>query len=99
MTAGPDYLQAALALAFVLGLLLVVAAGLSRWRGRLPGAALASGRLSIVEQRSLDPRHRLMLVRWDRGEHLLVVGQTGTTLIASGSGHEAPTISSSVGAA
>lgn len=82
MNASPDYLQAALALAFVVGLMLVAAAGLARWRGKIPGIA-GQGRVSVVETHSLDPRHRLVLVRWDRSEHLLMVGQAGTLLVAS----------------
>jgi flagellar protein FliO/FliZ len=84
MSQGPDYMQAALALALVLGLLLVVAAALSRWKGRLPGAG-SGHRLTVIETRSLDPRHRLVLVRWDRSEHLLVIGQGAAQLVASGS--------------
>ena len=82
MSGTPDYLQAVLALAFVLGLLLVAAAALSRWRGRLPGLA-ADGRIAIVESRSLDQRNRLVLIRWDRCEHLLLVGQASAQLIGS----------------
>jgi flagellar protein FliO/FliZ len=87
MSQGPDYLQAALALALVLGLLLVVAAALSRWKGRLPGSG-GGQRLAVIETRSLDPRHRLVLIRWDRSEHLLVVGHGAAQLIASGSAAE-----------
>ena len=83
MSQGPDYLQAGLALALVLGLLLLVAGLLSRWKGRLPGVA-AGHRLAVVETRSIDPRHRLVLVRWDGSEHLLVLGQGGMQLVASG---------------
>ena len=82
MSATPDYLQAVLALAFVLGLLLVAAAALSRWRGRLPGLA-AGGAPGIVETRGLDQRNRLVLIRWDGAEHLLLVGQGTSRVIAS----------------
>ena len=82
MNASPDYLQAALALAFVLGLLLVAAAALSRWRGKLPGVA-GSGRIAVIETRGIDARSRLVLLRWDRTEHLVLVGQSGAQLIGS----------------
>lgn len=82
MSGTPDYLQAVLALAFVLGLLLVAAAALSRWRGRLPGLA-GEGRVRIVESRSLDQRNRLVLIRWDGNEHLLLVGQGSAQLVGS----------------
>lgn len=81
MNVGPDYLQAALSLAFVLGLLLVAAAALRRWRGRLPGSS--GGRLSVIETRALDARNRLVLVRWDDREHLLLIGQSGSRHLSS----------------
>jgi len=51
------------------------------------GAALRGGstrRLALVESLPLDPRTRLLLVRQDDVEHLLVVSSTGsTTLVRS----------------
>jgi len=77
MTLGLDYLHAALALVAVLGLLLI-AGGATAWlRPRLLNAG-AHPRLRIVEQRQLDPRRRLVLVRCDDIEHLLVVGPSGS---------------------
>ncbi|MET0544938.1 MAG: hypothetical protein ABWZ40_01380 [Caulobacterales bacterium] len=43
----------------------------------------APRRLQIVEQRILDARMRLMIVRWDDEEHLLLVGGGGDSRIAS----------------
>ena len=44
----------------------------------------ASGRrLALVESLALDPRTRLLLVRHDDREHLLVVSTTGTTTVAT----------------
>lgn len=40
-------------------------------------------RLSIVEQRILDARTRLMVIRWDDEEHLILVGAGGDARIAS----------------
>jgi len=45
---------------------------------------LAQRRLHIVEQRPIDARSRLMIVRWDDVEHLILVGGGGGDgLIAS----------------
>lgn len=38
---------------------------------------LAQRRLHIVEQRPIDARARLMIVRWDDMEHLILVGGGG----------------------
>jgi flagellar protein FliO/FliZ len=79
------------ALAAVLAL--IVAAG---WvmkrlidRGIIPGGAAALGlnrsqRLAIVEVRPIDLRHRLVLVRRDDVEHLLLLGAPGDLVIETG---------------
>lgn len=73
------------ALLLVLALLLGLAYVLRRWGGRLQALARPPGagpaRLAIVETKSLDPRVRLVLVRRDRCEHLLLLGPTGGQLI------------------
>jgi flagellar protein FliO/FliZ len=40
-------------------------------------------RLSVVEQRLVDARNRLLIVRWDDMEHLVIVGAGDATLVAS----------------
>jgi len=80
-----DYLRFVLALVFVLGLI-----GLAAWlarRFRLGGLPLATGaarRLQVVEVTALDPRRKLILVRRDGVEHLLLVGQDGNRLVETG---------------
>lgn len=70
------YLRFLLALAFVLGLIGLVALALRRVGGqfgalrRQPGAR----RLEIAEVLPLDGRRRLVLVRRDGREHLLLLG-------------------------
>jgi len=81
---GIDYLRAVVALVFVAGLifftaLLVKKTGLDR---RL-GGGKGTGRLKVVETLYLDPRHRLVIVRHDDREHLILLGGAGDTLISS----------------
>lgn len=84
---GMDYLRFALALVFVLGLIggLVV---LARRAGiGFPASALKPGgtrRLSVVEATQVDSRRRLVLVRRDDVEHLLILSPTTETLIETG---------------
>lgn len=78
------YLQFFLALAFVVGLILAIG-----WLARRAGLgvpALAKGRrrLAIVEMIAVDPRRRLVLVRRDDREHLLLIGGATDVTIESG---------------
>lgn len=79
-----DYYRFVLALLFVLGLI-----GLLAWlarRFRFDGSMLATTgrRLAVSEMLSIDARRKLVLVRRDGTEHLLVIGQDGTQLLESG---------------
>jgi flagellar protein FliO/FliZ len=79
-------LQAVFALAFVLAL--IAAAALLARRFGLAGAATAGGqrRLAIVEMLALDNRRRLVLVRRDQVEHLVLIGPDGTCVVEPGIG-------------
>jgi flagellar protein FliO/FliZ len=76
-------LKFALAFLLVLGLIALCAWALRRFG--LGGAIRPTRgrRLAVVESLALDPRHRLVLVRRDDREHLLLIG-TGETVIESG---------------
>jgi flagellar protein FliO/FliZ len=80
-----DGLRAVFALALTLGLL-VGAAWLARRYGLLQGGPVnpkAPRRLALVEQLWLDGgRSRLMIVRCDGAEHVLLVTPTGAVPIA-----------------
>lgn len=78
-----DYLRFLAALAFVLGLIALAAWAARRWRlGSTPPRA--ARRLAVVEVLPIDPRRKLVLVRCDRQEHLLLLGQDGNRLIGAG---------------
>lgn len=82
---GTSYLQFVLALAFVIGLILAIG-----WLARRAGLAMpavARGRqrrLRVVEMIALDPRRRLVLVRRDNREHLLLIGGVTDLAIETG---------------
>ena len=85
--AAVDSLRFALALLLVLGLIALAAWALRRFGPGGLGVSLGRGdrtrRLSVVESLPLDPRHRLVLVRRDDREHLLLLG-AGETVVESG---------------
>ena len=77
-------LKFAFAFVFVIALMLLLSYVLKRMG--LAGAVLTPGsrrRLKIVEFLPLDHRRRLVLVRRDDTEHLLVLGPGGETLVES----------------
>jgi flagellar protein FliO/FliZ len=80
-----DLIRATAALALTLGLLLGLA-WLARRFGLMQGAAMPAsrGRLKLVEQLWLDAgRSRLVIVRCDATEHVLVLTPTSAQTITS----------------
>ncbi|WP_246130456.1 FliO/MopB family protein [Nitrospirillum pindoramense] len=95
VTSAAYYLYAALMLGLVLGFILVAGWLVRRFGGgallRLPGRA--QRRLGVVEAMALDPRRRLVLIRRDGVEHLLLLGGTQDLHLegpipATGDGHQ-----------
>jgi flagellar protein FliO/FliZ len=78
------YLRFILVLIFVLGL--VFALGWVLKRSGISGSAVAGKgkRLGVVETAFLGPKHRLVLVRRDEVEHLVLIGPNSNTLVESG---------------
>lgn len=87
-----DYIRTIAALLAVLGAIglgfwllrrLEASGGLKRWLGNRQGAAGArqGRRLEVVETRMVDPKTRLVLIRRDEVEHLLLIGPNGNLLI------------------
>ena len=79
------YLRFVAALILVVGLILATAWAMRRYgfqMGRsLAGAGRGPRRLSVVETLGLDPKRRLMLVRCDGREHLLLLGPSGDLVL------------------
>ncbi len=70
---------------FILGLIGVFGALLRRFGKSNPwlGTKEGEGRLSILEMRALDPKRRLVLVRRDNTEHLLLLADGRELVIES----------------
>ncbi len=79
-----NYLRFVLALLLVLGLIALFAWLAKRFRiGSFPGGAINSGRLQVIESLAIDARQRLVIVRRDSREHLLLLSpETGTLIEA-----------------
>jgi flagellar protein FliO/FliZ len=78
------YLRFILVLVFVLGLVLALGWVLKRW-GISGHAVMGKGRrLGVVETTFLGPKHRLVLVRRDTVEHLVLIGPTYASVVESG---------------
>ena len=76
------YLRFALALVLVLGLIALLAWMLRRFG---MGMKMSKGRrLGVSEVQMLGPRHKLMLVRRDDVEHLVILGPAGETVVETG---------------
>ena len=81
-----DYLRFGLALVFVLGLIGLMATIARRAGFGFPIKAIKPSerrRISIVEVTPLDGRRRLILIRCDDKEHLLLVGPNTELVVAS----------------
>lgn len=77
-----SYLQAVLGLLFVLGLI-GLAAMLARRFGLAPAVRPDRGlrRLAVVESIALDARRRLVLLRRDGVEHLVILGPSADLVV------------------
>ena len=85
MTAG-TYFQFVLALAFVIALIAVLAWAVRRF-GLFAHVVPARGskrRIAIVESAPLDAKRRLVLIRRDDKEHLLLLGAASDAVVESG---------------
>ncbi|MCH7911025.1 MAG: FliO/MopB family protein [Candidatus Hydrogenedentes bacterium] len=82
---GFTYLKFLMALVFVLGLIAVLAVIAKRFGlgNRGPLRRGKEKRLSVVETMPLDAKRRIVLVRRDDREHLIMLGAAGDLVIES----------------
>ena len=80
-----DYLQFVVALVFVLGLIGLTAVLLRRFgpgaQGTVRPRPGTARRLSLIETLPIDARHRLVIVRYDDSEAVLMLGAQTDTII------------------
>jgi flagellar protein FliO/FliZ len=81
-----SWLRAVGALAFTLALLFGFAILLRRYGHKLGALGMAmpgskSKRLSVSEMLPIDARHRLLMLRRDGVEHLVILGPAGATVV------------------
>lgn len=88
MIDSTTYAQVFLALIFVVGLILVTAWFVRRFGigGRFAPSPGSRRRLHIVEVAPVDARHKLVMVRRDEVEHLLLVGAGDPVVVERGIG-------------
>ena len=78
-----DYLRFIGSLALVVGLILALTWAMRRYGPHALGGAMGGKRrLAVIESLTLDAKHRLVLLRQDDREHLIVLGG-GATLVES----------------
>lgn len=80
-----DPLRIILSFGLVVGLIGMLALGLRYMAKKNPLWAMQknTGRLQLVETRMLDAKHKLVLIKRDEQEHLLLLSAQGELLIES----------------
>ncbi|MDA0786727.1 MAG: flagellar biosynthetic protein FliO [Proteobacteria bacterium] len=77
-------LRFVLALVVVLGLIVALAWILRRYGAGRVSLGAAKGRIGVVEASHIDAKRRLVLIRRDGVEHLLLLGPTSEMVIETG---------------
>ncbi len=78
-------IRAVVALLFVLALIAALAWAMRRWQGsRLSNVLQQGRRLVVQEQLYLDPRRKVVLLRCDEQEYLVLLGAQGEQVITTG---------------
>ena len=77
-------LRFVLALLVVLGLIAALAWVLRRYGAGRVTMGSGKGRLGVVEATHIDAKRRLVLIRRDGTEHLLLLGPTSETVVETG---------------
>jgi flagellar protein FliO/FliZ len=84
-----DWARTVFALVLTLGLILGVAYG-ARRLGMLQANGQGAKRMRVTESLMLDPRRRMVIVRCDDREHLLLLGPGGDIVVGEQAAKEEP---------
>jgi flagellar protein FliO/FliZ len=76
-----QYIKLVLALGVVLLLMWLFSLILRKINHAQSGISGGNNRLKIVEQRMIDPKHKVAIVRCDDKDHLVLLSQNGNTVI------------------
>lgn len=76
-----QYIQLGIALAFVLALMGLLSFILKKINFAQSGMANKNARIKIIEQRMIDSKHKIAIIRCDNKDHLVILGQNGDTVI------------------
>jgi flagellar protein FliO/FliZ len=79
-----EIIRLCIALVFVLALMGIFGLLARKFNDSNPFSGASEKRLSIIEQRMLDSKNRLMLIKRDDIEHLIIVSNTGTIVVENG---------------
>lgn len=85
-----DILRVVFGLVAVLGMIGLVALAAKKFGlAQMSGGLVRQRRLALVETLALDARRRLVIVKCDDREHLIILGQNSETLVESMAAAEA----------
>jgi len=76
-----QYMQLGVALIVVLGLMWLLSLVLKKVNQAQSGMANKNTRLKIVEQRMIDTKNKVAIIRCDDKDHLVILGQNSNTVI------------------
>lgn len=76
-----QYIQLGVALALVLAMMGLLSFILKKINFAQSGMANKNTRIKIIEQRMIDSKHKVAIIRCDDKDHLVILGQNGDTVI------------------
>jgi len=81
-----QYIQIAIALVFVLGLMGLLSFVLRKINYAQSGIAGQHNRIKIIEQRMIDSKNKAVIIRCDNKDHLVILSQNGTIIVENNIG-------------
>ncbi|PCI01590.1 MAG: hypothetical protein COB76_00885 [Alphaproteobacteria bacterium] len=79
-----DYIRFASALVLVLALMGILSIIVRKLNNGTGGFLAKSDRLSVIEQKMIDGKNKMVLIRRDTVEHLVILSPNGETIVETG---------------